>query len=157
MKSSIQEMKQAYRGSPPANIGPCSLVKPGRYSQFLDAPCGTVGLGPCVGLIVQMKHAQSYFVAHIECGEKVERGVGGQEMAATVKNLTSRRLTSLLVATSTVKVVAATSNLKEPSAIAILEGIKDWYGRDIEVLEQWSIVVTSSVKFTKLGVIRTIP
>ncbi len=95
--------------------GPMTLIKQGRYIYSAVPPCGTNGLGTCVGLAIQ--HGTSWFIAHIDC-----KNYRGEEISLFVKN----RLDQIAPGNSSS--VHVIGSMTDPSSIAIRNGIRDWAG-----------------------------
>ena len=127
-----------------------ALMAVGRYGT-LDGPCGTNGLTPCVGLIVRMRATTApYFVAHISCGVAVpSKDDANYEIVRIDVRDRLRRL--LLHAPARGHVHIATGNPREHSAHAIIKGILDWTGFEVQPLSQDSIVIDEGGALSTAG------
>jgi hypothetical protein len=115
----------------------------GRYGWF-EAPCGTVGLGTCVGLIAF--HAglmqAPFFVAHIPCGVAVRAFNDGNYRVVRLNVMTKlNRIFPRALLGDMVRV--ATGARGDHSANAIIAGISDWAGRPPEPLIRGALIQDS--------------
>jgi hypothetical protein len=117
-----------------------TMIDQARYGVGLATPCGTEGLGPCVG--VASFHGKGWFIAHIECAESRFHVPG---VAHEVAEYVTDKLATILGNCESV-VHVATSSLTEKSAAAVIEGVKDWAeNMDVRAWEANGLLVTGGV------------
>lgn len=97
-------------------------IAQGRYGKNLTPPCGTVGLGPCVGMAT-LQPGGGWFVAHIDA----PRNDYTRQELGQVSSWVENRLNDLVgTPAHTVYIVTSNANERAGPTQAIISGIIDW-------------------------------
>ncbi|MGB5770847.1 MAG: hypothetical protein WBM32_13420 [Crocosphaera sp.] len=106
------------------------LVNQGRYIKTAEPPCGSNGLGTCVG--VAILHNSHWFIAHID-SEAIVKNKTKDPMFQKVSNYVKSRLDHLLGTCNLSNDVHIIGGLNDFSAQAIDQGIVAWVNSTVQI------------------------
>lgn len=116
------------------------FIKQGRYGRHVTPPCGTVGLGTCVGLFAQSH--PGWFIAHIDCDISEPRRKHDGAWNLIVESVV-RQLGQKCSQGPNGRVLVASGGWGTKSTEAILQGIRNWAGSaDVKKIDSWEYRIT---------------
>ena len=124
------------------------LINQGRFARNVRPPCGTTGLGTCVGLFVPK--FSGWFIAHIDCSISEPRKQHDGAWNLIVESVV-RQLEEKCPGRPLGESVAVSGGWGTKSTDAILAGITNWADGNVKKINSWEYLIRAgggrSVRF----------